>query len=313
LWHVQLLDCLYSVQVSKLPFPIMTSMDDIQALIDGTKALGWDTSVQLETHVGNLACREGFVFIGKPLAPKPFNTHNVRQALASSWSFAVPFTIEILASNKFLFIVQNEALFKRIIHQGPWNIQNYLLVLRPWSPSLAIDEVKLDLCPFWVQVHNLPYQHMTITNAIGIGKGIGDFLELDNLFSGSLICRQYIRFRINVDTFKPLAPGFFIDHPYMAPHWIAFKYEHLDDYCVYCGLIGHKKGQCPAPQNLDPPTKYDISLKPETSNGPRLVAVVQSKDFDSGLSPAASVGNSPCSIGPSHASSSPSKNLAQMV
>jgi hypothetical protein len=299
--------------IFSLPVASMSSMDDIQALIDGTEALGWGSPVQLETHVGDPACREGYVFIGKLLAPRPFNTHNVRQALTSSWSFAVPFTIEILASNKFLFTVQNEAVFKRIIHQGPWNIRNCLLVLCPWSPSLAIDEVKLDFCPFWVQVHNLPHQHMTVKNAVGIGKGIGDFLELDNVFSGSLICRQYIRFRINVNTSKPLASGFYLDRPNMAPHWIAFKYERLDDYCVLCGLIGHKRGQCPAPQILDPPSKYDISLRPETASGPRLVAAVQSEDSDSGLSSAASVGNSPSSIGPSHASSSSSKNLAQLI
>jgi hypothetical protein len=257
--------------------------------------------------------REGFAFIGKHLTLKPPNTHQVRQTLNYVWSFAAPFTIEVLSSHKFLFTVPTEALFQRIMTLGPWNIRNSLLILQPWSPALAINEVELHFCPFWVQVHNLPHQYMTVKNAIKIGKGIEDFLELDNTFSGDLICRQFIRLKIDVNTSKPLVPGFYITRPGMDYHWIAFKYERLDDYCVACGLIGHKKGSCPAPQILVPQEKYDISLKPSTSNGPRLVATVQSEDSDSGLSSAALVGNSPCSIGPSHASFSSSKKPSQLV
>jgi hypothetical protein len=87
----------------------------------------------------------------------------------------------------------------------------------------------------------------------------------------------------------------------------------LDEYCVFCGLIGHKKSVCPAPQKLDPLEKYNISLKPTTSNGPHLVAMVPSEDSDSGLSSAASMGNSHCNIEPSHATASSNKNHAQMV
>jgi hypothetical protein len=287
--------------------------DDIQALIDETEALGWDCPVQLDLLEDTSASRQGFAFLGKLLSLKPPNTHLVRQTLTSAWNFAAPFTIEILSSQKFLFTVPNEAIFNRIMTLGPWNIKNSLLLLKPWPPALAIDEVKLHYCPFWVQVHNLPYQCMTVKNAIKMGKGIGEFMELDNNFSGDLISRQYIRFRVDVNTSKPLVPGYYLKRPGLDDHWIAFKYERLDDYCVVCGLIGHKKGSCPAPPSLVPPGKYDISLKPSSLNGPKLVVKVHSEDSDSGLSSATSVGDSPCGIGPSHMSSSSSKPSTHLV
>jgi hypothetical protein len=148
---------------------------------------------------------------------------------------------------------------------------------------------------------------MTVKNALKMAKGIGDFLELDNCFSGDLISRQFIRFKVDVNTSKPLVPGFYLHRPGLDHHWIAFKYERLDDYCVAFGLIGHKKGSCLAPQVLVPP------LKPSSSNGPKIIAKVHSEDSDSSVSSAASVGNSPCGIGPSHASSSSSKNDSQLV
>jgi hypothetical protein len=63
---------------------------------------------------------------------------------------------------------------------------------------------------------------MIIKNAIRIGKGIGKFLELDNNYSGGggggLICRQFVRFKIEVNTSKPLASGFYITRSGMDHH-----------------------------------------------------------------------------------------------
>lgn len=129
-------------------------------------------------------------------------------------------------------------------------------------------------------------------------KGIGNLLELDNNNSSGLICRQVIHFKVEINTSMPLAPGFYIPRPGMKPHWIAFKYECLDDYCVLCGLIGHKKGVCPASQKLISPDKYDRPLRTTSYVSPMLVASVPSEDSDSGISSVASVGNSSGSIAP---------------
>ena len=100
-----------------------------------------------------------------------------------------------------------------------------------------------------MQVHNLPHQFMTTKNAIRIGKGLGKILKLDNNNSSGLICRQFIHFKIEINTFLPLALGFNMSCSGTEPSWIAFKYKGLDDYCTLCGLIGHKKGVCPTPQS----------------------------------------------------------------
>jgi hypothetical protein len=105
--------------------------------------------------------QQGFAFIGKCLSLKSQNIHHVHLTLFSAWSFATPFSLEVLAQNKFLFIVPHENHYKTIIQQGPWNVRGSLLILQPWSPVLSIDEVQLHLCAFWIQVHGLPLQYMT--------------------------------------------------------------------------------------------------------------------------------------------------------
>lgn len=131
-------------------------------------------------HDDILAPQEGFAFIGKLLSLKSLNIYHVRATLSAVWSFAAPSSMEVMAPYKYLFTVPQESHHTSIINQGPWNVRGSFLLLQPWSPELAIDEVKLQLCRFWVQVHNLPHQYMTTKNAIKIGKGIGKILELDN-------------------------------------------------------------------------------------------------------------------------------------
>jgi hypothetical protein len=75
----------------------------------------------------------------------------------------------------------------RVLQQGPW--QGSLLILQPWSLDLALEEVDLHLCPFWIQVHGLPIQNMTLRNAIQIGKSSGGGEPrclISNLLSTSL-------------------------------------------------------------------------------------------------------------------------------
>ena len=124
---------------------------------------------------------------------------------------------------------------------------------------------------------------MTTQNAIKIGKGIGKIMKLDNNNSTWLICRKFIRFKIEINTSLPLALGF------------KMPCAGADPY----GLIGHKKGVCPALQQLNPSDKYDKPLRASSYVSPCLVSKVQQEDSNSTISSAALVGNSLSSVVPS--------------
>jgi hypothetical protein len=156
----------------------------------------------------------------------------------------------------------------------------------------------LHLCVFWIQVHGLPVQYMTTLNAIHIGKGIGKILELDNDNSTGLICRQFIRFKIEINTSLLLASGFNMVCEREDTRWISFLYERLDDYCTSCGLIGHKSGFCPSLASSVSPEKYKRFLKAPPYGTTRLISKMLYEDSDSGISSAESVGNSPSSVVP---------------
>jgi hypothetical protein len=96
-------------------------------------------------------------------------------------------------------------------------------------------------------------------------------------------------------------------------HWIAFKYERLNEYCTGYGFIGHNNRVCPAPQQLIPPDKYSRPLRASSYVSPRLVSKVQQEDFDSSISLAAFVGNSPSSVVPSQMLDSHGSTHSQLV
>jgi hypothetical protein len=197
---------------------------NLKVMISETQALKFDCPV-LEVLEEPPPNRGAFALIGKVISLKPINTQVVRHTLEVSWSFVVPIAVETLAQNKFILGVSDPAHVDTILSQGPWNIRRFLLLLKLWSPELAITEIELTHCPFWVQIHGLPHYNMALKNAIMIGKALGDILAVENLNSSGLVCRQYIRIKVNLDTAQPLKPGFRLPRSNKSALWISFRYE----------------------------------------------------------------------------------------
>ena len=122
--------------------------DNPLSLIAETEALGWDNPDHFVAHNSTLAPQEGFAFIGKLLALKPQNIYHVHATLSSVWGFTAPLSKEVMAPNKYLFTFPQESHYHSIISLSPWNVRGSLLLLQPWSPDLALDEVKLQFCAF---------------------------------------------------------------------------------------------------------------------------------------------------------------------
>jgi hypothetical protein len=129
---------------------------------------------------------------------------------------------------------------------GPWNIKGSLLVLKPWTPELTFDEVIPIHCPFWVQAHGLPLQNMTARNAISIAKSLGTLSPVVPGQTPVIVSTHHLRFRVAIDTTRPLVPRFSLPRTSKSAIWIRYLYERLADYCTLCGLIGHQKSFCPA-------------------------------------------------------------------
>lgn len=184
------------------------SQINIQTLITETEALGWDGPARLESFPIEHPKQATFGLTGKLSSAKPPHPQWVRDTLVAAGKFANPIEIETVPSDKFMFKVFQRSHAERILQQGPWNVRGFLLILKPWPPELAFEEVELTIYPFWIQVHGLPLQNMTAINAIKIGKSQGCLLEVENGEVRGIICCHHLRFKVEIEISKPIVLGF---------------------------------------------------------------------------------------------------------
>ena len=119
---------------------------------------------------------------------------------------------------------------QKVISQGPWSFDKYLIGLYQPSASESVEDAKFVTCSFWIQIHNLPLSHMNKANAMAIESTIGRVEQVDASPSGG--CRgRCIRVRVTIDIEQPLYREWYVDLGGSDPHWISFQYEHLPIFC----------------------------------------------------------------------------------
>ncbi|KAM1362683.1 hypothetical protein PS1_028019 [Malus domestica] len=126
-----------------------------------------------------------------------------------------------------------------------------------WPVNLALEEVQVELLPFWVQIHGIPLGFTSERNVRRLVRDVGAFLELEDLSKA----RRFVRVQVVVNSKNPLIPGCWLrlqDFCYRCGRighdtdtWVEFKYERLQDFCYRCGRIGHANTECSfEPQNV---------------------------------------------------------------
>ena len=142
----------------------------------------------------------------------------------------------------FKFVVEGDR--RKVIELGPWNIERFPLILKPWDQKLQVRDIDFSFIQLWVQVHNLPIEYMSKENAENIGALLGKVLEVD--FTGDeLVCMShFLRIKVELEVSKPLKSGFFLNRDPLLDIWVQLKYERVADFCFKCGRLGHVKIRC---------------------------------------------------------------------
>ncbi|KAL5563560.1 hypothetical protein UlMin_033307 [Ulmus minor] len=142
--------------------------------------------------------------------------------------------VESLEENKFILRFASEVDRRRIISNGPWSIENYLIALEIPQGLGDYTKMKFNRVSFCVQLHNVPIFGMTREMGAVLGSMLGEFEEVLDIQSGAL------RLRVIIDVSKPLKRflKLRLDADKEASI-ILVRYERLPDLCYACGILGH--------------------------------------------------------------------------
>jgi len=109
------------------------------------------------------------VLVAKLFTKRRVNMDALLRTLKSMWCSIQEFEIRDLSSNTILLLFSNKADALKILSQQPWSFNKYLIGLYKPTKDESVEDAKFDYASFWVQIHNLPINHMNKTNAEAIG------------------------------------------------------------------------------------------------------------------------------------------------
>ncbi len=127
----------------------------------------------------------------------------------------------------------NEFQFQWVLDHGPWNFDNYLLLLRRWELGLTATNTKFSKAEFWIQVWGVPFDLMAKEVSKAIGTKVGRFLKVDHrTWTGDNASFLHIRVELPIE--NPLRCGGHVQSPKGYRVWVQFKYERLPSFCHGC-------------------------------------------------------------------------------
>ena len=110
-----------------------------------------------------------------------------------------------------------------------------------------MDTLGLEKITIWVQLHGLPleYQYPDFAMQLGQMTGLVDRADWEPDLHRNI---RFMRVRVQIDLWLPLFAGFMLNLDDGTKQWIQCKYERVFKVYTKCGLLGHKRTQCPISQ-----------------------------------------------------------------
>ncbi|KAM2539748.1 hypothetical protein TB2_025010 [Malus domestica] len=199
-----------------------------------------DLAVQLKLNMDLSSLAQGVKLVGAALVNRPLNRWGVRNILRASWKDWRAIEVKWVRDNLYIISVPDESVATRILSQAPWAVMKQNFSVCRWPVELALEEVQVELLPFWVQIRGIPLGLTSERNVRRLVRDVGEFLELEDLSKA----RGFVRVHVVVNSKNPLVLGCWLSRGQDTETWVEFKYERLQDFCYRCGQIGHANTEC---------------------------------------------------------------------
>ena len=196
-----------------------------------------------EVDIDPPGVNQGLVLAGKFCTKRRVNLEVIGRALRSVWRTKSDFEVSDMGENRVLFLFQEKEDLDRVLLQGPWSFDKYIILLYKLEVGESISTLTFQEAAFWVQIYGLPTLSQTREVGIRIGGSLGKVVKVDVGDKGfSMGC--YLRVRVILDISQPLSRGRIVRAGGSDSRWVEFKYERLPVFCYLCGRLDHDEKEC---------------------------------------------------------------------
>mgnify|MGYP000955685092 CR=1 FL=1 len=99
---------------------------------------------------------QGLVLAGKFCTKRRVNLEAIGRALRSVWRTKREFDVSDMGENRVLFLFQEKEDLYKVLLQGPWSFDKYILLLHKLEVGESVSSLTFHEAVFWVQIHGLP-------------------------------------------------------------------------------------------------------------------------------------------------------------
>ena len=140
------------------------------------------------------------------LTPRPLNLRAAKNLLWFVWKMESDLKIIEVGDGLFQFKFALESQVSWVMNNGPWNFDNWILVLRRWERGMMAWSVNFTGLPIWVQVWGLPCNLINDEAGLEVGKSLGHVIEVDYKALTTNQAR-FLRVRVVLSLDKPIRRG----------------------------------------------------------------------------------------------------------
>lgn len=178
--------------------------------------------------------RVSLMLVGKLLTDRPFYVEGFKRTMTHVWSLSSKVVIRVLAPNLFAFQFFHWRDKDKVLDGRPWCFDHRLLILNEIHDDEQPSQVSLNTSPFWIRIHNLPFNCRSEPYVKAVASPIGTVLEIDDDDFG---LERDCRVRVMMDVNKTLRRKQDIKKKDGSIITVEFKYERLPYFCFMCGFV----------------------------------------------------------------------------
>lgn len=119
------------------------------------------------------------LLVGLIIADRSMHPPTVIGMIHRAWVSFGTFAIEPLADRRtYAIMAPSAAAADGVLSSGPWCINGAVLSLHDWPTARRIDQILLYLVTFWIQIHGLSPDEMTVNNGHFIASQAGRIVDM---------------------------------------------------------------------------------------------------------------------------------------